>query len=150
MLLLCKELERTVANVAAPMQTKMSDEQVDQAAPIQQSSELVVNKDPPGVITEVRFSSAVSYQPDIVEVVNVKAEESVTQTSINSGDRLERAKRNSQCMDYESNPPTLNSQQLGEGNNPASFAGSSKGTEPNLNLNPVDSPPQEIKEDGEV
>ena len=46
-----KELEGTVASVAAPMQTKMSEEQVAPTAPAQHSSEPVVSEGSPVVIT---------------------------------------------------------------------------------------------------
>ena len=125
-----KELEGTVTSVAAPIQTEPSEKQVAPTAPVQQSSEPVVSEDPPVVITEVHSSSAVNKQPDLVGVVTVKAKEPVTETNTNWGDKVERTERNSQSMDYESSPPALDSNQLGEGNDPTSVSGIKKGENP--------------------
>ena len=129
------------------MQTEPSEERVAPTAPVQQSSEPVVSEDPLMKITEVHSRSAVNKQPDVIEVVNVKAEEPVAETSTNRGDRVERAERNSQSMEYESNPLAQNSHQLGEGNDPMSVPVSNEGREPNLNL--VESPPGEKEEEVE-
>ena len=68
------------------MQTGPSEEQSASTAPVQQSSEPVVSEDPPVVITEVRSRPAVNKQPDVVDIVNVKAEEPVAETDSNWGD----------------------------------------------------------------